>query len=133
MRVLHLALDMAHNLTDPAHVYLYHVFYYPLFQAALESPELAYESITCIRIKLEDNPTCNIGIYFDLVADKIGELNQVLFHAYPLALSCDVHSFLSERLIWGLDCTFFVFFFFFFSWRLERENVLNLFLKLCGT
>lgn len=60
----------------------------------MESPELAYESITCIRIKLEDNPTCNIGIYFDLVADKIGELNQVLFHACPLALSCDVHSFI---------------------------------------
>ena len=33
-----------------------------------------YESIKCTRIRLEDNPTCNIGIHFDLVSDKIGEL-----------------------------------------------------------
>lgn len=35
---------------------------------------MSYESIQCTRIRLEDNPTCNIGIHFDLVADKIGEL-----------------------------------------------------------
>ena len=33
-----------------------------------------YESIQCTRIRLEDNPSCNIGIHFDLVADKIGEI-----------------------------------------------------------
>lgn len=55
-----------------------------VISAALESPELTYESITCTRIKLEDNPTCNIGIYFDLVADKIEkvrrERGKVLVH-----------------------------------------------------
>ena len=35
---------------------------------------MSYESIQCTRIRLDDNPTCNIGIHFDLVADKIGEL-----------------------------------------------------------
>lgn len=39
---------------------------------------MSYESIQCTRIRLEDNPTCNIGIHFDLVADKIGELSHVI-------------------------------------------------------
>jgi len=45
-----------------------------LFEASMEAPDVSYESIQCTRIRLEDNPTCNIGIHFDLVADKIGEL-----------------------------------------------------------
>ena len=44
------------------------------FEASSEAPDVSYESIQCTRIRLDDNPTCNIGIHFDLVADKIGEL-----------------------------------------------------------
>jgi len=44
----------------------------------MEAPDVSYESIQCTRIRLEDNPTCNIGIHFDLVADKIGELSHVI-------------------------------------------------------
>ena len=43
------------------------------FKASMEAPDLNYESIKSTRIRLEDNATCNIGIHFDLVADKIGE------------------------------------------------------------
>lgn len=51
------------------------VFSFPVFVlASTEAPDINYESIKCTRIRLEDNATCNIGIHFDLVADKIGEL-----------------------------------------------------------
>ena len=40
----------------------------------MEAPDVNYESIKTTRIKLEDNATCNIGVHFDIVADKIGRL-----------------------------------------------------------
>ena len=54
-----------------------------LFEASTEAPDLSYESIQCTRIRLEDNPTCNIGIHFDLVADKIGEKINLHFNTEP--------------------------------------------------
>ncbi|XP_068702765.1 dual specificity protein phosphatase 14-like [Montipora foliosa] len=55
-----------------------------VINAATESPEINYESIRTTRIKLEDNPTCKIGVHFDLVADKIDrvqrERGKVLVH-----------------------------------------------------
>jgi len=55
-----------------------------VINASTEAPDVNYESIQCTRIRLEDNPACNIGIHFDLVADKIDkvrrERGKVLVH-----------------------------------------------------
>lgn len=55
-----------------------HFHFLSLFKASTEAPDINYDSIKCTRIRLEDNATCNIGIHFDLVADKIGKLNYKL-------------------------------------------------------
>ncbi|KAL9979783.1 hypothetical protein ACROYT_G017498 [Oculina patagonica] len=47
-----------------------------VINASIEAPDLNYESIKCTRIRLEDNATCNIGIHFDLVADKIDKIRR---------------------------------------------------------
>lgn len=44
-----------------------------LLKAAIEAPDINYKSIKTTKIKLEDNAACNIGVHFDLVADKIGK------------------------------------------------------------
>ena len=56
------------------HKLMFFFHFLSLFEASMEAPDVSYESIQCTRIRLEDNPTCNIGIHFDLVSDKIGEL-----------------------------------------------------------
>lgn len=48
-------------------------FNFVIRKASVEAPDINYESIKATRIRLEDTPSCNIGIHFDLVADKIGE------------------------------------------------------------
>ena len=53
-------------------VYFSHCFFF-LLKAAVEAPDVNYKSIKTTKIKLEDNATCNIGVHFDLVADKIGK------------------------------------------------------------
>jgi len=55
-----------------------------VINASIEAPDVNYESIKTTRIKLEDNATCNIGVHFDIVADKIDkvrrERGKVLVH-----------------------------------------------------
>lgn len=47
-----------------------------VINASIEAPDINYESIKATRIRLQDNPTCNIGIHFDLVADKIDKVRR---------------------------------------------------------
>lgn len=49
--------------------------------ATVDAPEKNYDGIGFTRVRLEDNPNCNIGIHFDLIADKIGKLDSVLDRA----------------------------------------------------
>lgn len=47
-----------------------------VINATAEASDQQYEGIECSRIRLEDHPNCNIGIHFDLIADKIEKLRQ---------------------------------------------------------
>lgn len=47
-----------------------------VINAAVEAPDVNYKSIKTTKIKLEDNATCNIGVHFDLVADKIDKVQR---------------------------------------------------------
>lgn len=44
-----------------------------MFSVTAEAPVTEYESVQCIRIKLNDTPNAKIGIHFDMLADKIGK------------------------------------------------------------
>ena len=56
-------------------------FLFHFIKVATEAPDINYKSIKTIRIRLEDNATCNIGVHFDLVADKIGGFKASHDHA----------------------------------------------------